>query len=106
MDILTRSQADAQSAKAKTETGDIVAGPFPVGNIGHVSVIEKTMGDRAYLYARFVGSGRPAQVPLAACAALVDALREDATEAPEAEDAPTEDAAEEDTPEDTTEDED
>lgn len=85
MSILDKATADAEAAKAKAESGEIVAGPFAVGNIGHVSVVERTMGESKYLYARFIGTGRPAQIPLAACAALVDSLRaedvsEDATE--------------------------
>lgn len=83
MTILDQATRDAEAAKAKADSGEVVAGPFPVGNIGHVSVVERAMGDSKYLYARFVGTGRPAQVPLAACATIVDALRE--------EDAPEED---------------
>lgn len=72
---------DASTTQATQAKGDssnalpIVAGPFPVGNIGQVSVVEREMGETKYLYAQFSGSGRPARIPLAACATVVDALR-------------------------------
>lgn len=76
--LLDASTAQAESAKSSGDSNlPIVAGPFPVGNIGQVSVVEREMGDSKYLYAQFSGSGRPARIPLAACATIVDALREE-----------------------------
>lgn len=79
--LLEASTAQADSAKASGDSNlPIVAGPFSVGNIGQVAVVEREMGDSKYLYAQFSGSGRPSRIPLAACAAVVDALREEAAE--------------------------
>lgn len=75
--LLEASTTQAESAKGDSSNAlPVVAGPFPVGNIGQVSVVEREMGDSKYLYAQFSGSGRPARIPLAACATIVDALRE------------------------------
>lgn len=77
-DLLNSAVADAESAKGSADAGGAIKfGPIAVGNIGNVSVVEREMGERKYLYAQFTGTGRPTRMPLAACAALVDALRED-----------------------------
>lgn len=102
MDLLAQSQASAEAADAKkSDDASYVFGPVPVGNIGTVGVIEREYGERKFLYARFTGTGRPANLPLAACSTLVDALRAQAEEdAPEdiAPEAPEVEVAEEDTP--------
>lgn len=76
--ILSEATEAAQSVKSSAQnTGELKFGPVPVGGIGQVSVVARKMGEAEYLYAEFTGSGRPARIPLAACAVLVDALREE-----------------------------
>lgn len=71
--LLTQAESAAQSAASRS-SGERVAGPFEVGNIGHVSVVKREMGDQSYLYAEFTGTGRPARIPLAAVATLAEKL--------------------------------
>lgn len=94
MSILSQSiDTASQAPTVKTDDTEWVAGPFPVGEIGQVGVIERESARGTFLYARFVpNSGRPSNLSLAACAVLVGAL-EDAETAPA-------DAQEEDSPED------
>ena len=76
MSLLTEStQAAAQAKATDSNSLPIVFGPVPVGNIGQVAVVEREMGGKSFHYAQFTGSGRPARIPLAACAVLVEALQ-------------------------------
>jgi hypothetical protein len=101
MDLLKNARSlAAEGPKAKVDETEWLAGPFPVGHIGVVGVISRDFNGNTYPYARFVPvSGRPSNMSLAACEAVIDGLRqeaeaEEAPEAPEAEEAP--EATEED----------
>lgn len=86
MDILSQAREAAQDGpKPKTDDTEWVFGPVPVGAIGQVGVINREFNGRTYPYARFVPvSGRPSNLSLAACEAVIDALRAAAAEeAPE-----------------------
>ncbi len=69
--LADQASADAANAQRK-DAGTVVAGPFPVGEIGQVQVIERTLGqsETKYLYAEFVGQGKPSRIPLAAVSVL------------------------------------
>ena len=56
--------------------GKVVAGPWDVGNIGHVAVVERKLGksDKSYTYAEFSGTGRASRIPLAAVAIVAEKL--------------------------------
>jgi hypothetical protein len=73
--LAERASTDAKNAQ-RANGGTLVAGPFDVGEIGHVSVIERTLGqsDTKYLYAEFTGQGRPSRVPLAAVTVLAEKI--------------------------------
>lgn len=70
---IARKDADAASA---SNGGKVLAGPWDVGNIGHVTVVERTLGnsDKSYTYAEFSGTGRASRIPLAAAMVLAEQL--------------------------------
>jgi hypothetical protein len=73
--LLERATQAAASAPAKQQVGEIVAGPFEVGNIGSVSVVEREQGSAKHLYAVYnPHSGRSQRIPLAAVSVLAGAL--------------------------------
>lgn len=69
------AKADAESAK-QANGGTVIAGPFEVGKLGTVAVVERTLGssDKKYTYAEFSGSGRPSRIPLAAVGVLAEQM--------------------------------
>jgi hypothetical protein len=69
--LAEQARQDAANAQ-RASGGVIVSGPFEVGEIGHVQVIERTLGssDKKYLYAEFIGQGKPQRIPLAAVSVL------------------------------------
>lgn len=73
--LAERASTDAKNAQ-RANGGTVVAGPFEVGEIGHVSVVERTLGqsETQYLYAEFTGQGRPSRVPLAAVTVLAEKI--------------------------------
>jgi hypothetical protein len=73
--LVTQASTDAQNAQ-RGSAGTVVAGPFPVGEIGQVQVIERQLGssETKYLYAEFVGQGRPQRIPLAAVSVLAEKI--------------------------------
>lgn len=73
--LAASARKDADSASA-SNGGKVVAGPWDVGNIGHVTVVERTLGnsDKNYRYAEFSGTGRASRIPLAAVAVLAEQL--------------------------------
>lgn len=82
-DIIGAATAQADAAQVKSsQDWPIVAGPFKVGNIGSVRVVERTFGngDTVFRYAEYRNATgtRPTRIPLAAAAVLVDRLRDDA----------------------------
>lgn len=70
------SQATKAARDAKRrEIGEVVSGPFEVGNIGTVQVVKRQAGAESHLYAAFLPvSGRPQRIPLAAVAILAESL--------------------------------
>lgn len=73
--LMERATKAAESAPARQQVGEVVAGPFPVGNIGTVSVIEREQGTSKHLYALYTPhSGRAQRIPLAAVSVLAGAL--------------------------------
>lgn len=83
MDILKQSTADAEAAPTKSANAlPVIAGPFPVGNIGTVAVVEREMGGSKYRYAEYrnASGSAPKRIPLAAVPALYAALSEDSDE--------------------------
>ena len=72
--LLAAEVKQASSVAARVEL-PTVAGPFPVGNIGSVRVVERSYGERAVKYAQFEsGTSRPTRIPLAAVAVLAEEL--------------------------------
>lgn len=71
---MAEASAQAASAEARAGSGELVAGPFDVGNIGQVAVVRRELGEQKYLYAQFTGTGRPSRIPLAAVAVLSEKL--------------------------------
>jgi len=73
--LATQASTDAKNAQ-RASGGTVVAGPFEVGEIGHVQVIERELGQSGtkYLYAEFTGQGRPARIPLAAVSVLAEKI--------------------------------
>lgn len=73
--LTSAAQADAASAK-RADGGTVVAGPFDVGNLGKVAVVERKLGgsEKTYTYAEFTGTGRPARIPLAAVGVLAEQM--------------------------------
>lgn len=73
---LADSVAQAKEAPKREITGAIVAGPFPVGNLGSVEVRAVQSGDRTFTDAVFLpaGGGKPKRIPLAAVATLHEEL--------------------------------
>lgn len=73
--LLERATKAAASAPAKQQVGEVVAGPFEVGNIGTVSVVEREQGTAKHLYAVYnPHSGRSQRIPLAAVSTLAESL--------------------------------
>jgi hypothetical protein len=95
MNLLSNAITEAAKAPEAKQSGTEWAfGPIAVGSLGVVGVVEVEFRDgRKFLYARTEGIGRPKSMPLAACAALVDALRE--AESADAEESPASDTEEE-----------
>jgi hypothetical protein len=73
--LVETASTDAQNAQ-RASGGTVVAGPFEVGEIGHVQVIERELGSsgKKYLYAEFTGQGRPQRIPLAAVSVLAEKI--------------------------------
>ncbi len=73
--LAEQASTDAKNAQ-RASGGTVVAGPFEVGEIGHVSVVERTLGqsETKYLYAEFTGQGRPSRIPLAAVSVLAEKI--------------------------------
>lgn len=69
--LAAQAETDAANAQ-KAQAGTVVAGPFPVGEIGSVQVVERTLGksETKYLYGEFTGQGKPSRIPLAAVSVL------------------------------------
>lgn len=66
-ETLKSAHEAAQAVAPRKSTGKVLAGPFPVGNIGEVSAIERG----TVTYAEFVGTnGRAKSIPLAAVGTL------------------------------------
>lgn len=73
--LLESATKAAASAPERKQVGEVVAGPFPVGNIGNVSVVEREQGTQKHLYAVYAPhSGRTQRIPLAAVSALAESL--------------------------------
>lgn len=73
--VVSAAKSEAESAESGNG-GKLVAGPFDVGNIGQVSVVERTSekSGKSYTYAEFSGMGRPSRIPLAAAATIAEQL--------------------------------
>lgn len=69
--LVQQASADAANAQ-RADAGTVVAGPYAVGEIGEVRVVERTLGksETKYLYAEFMGQGKPSRIPLAAVSVL------------------------------------
>lgn len=73
--LMQQATKAAETAKARADIGNVVSGPFDVGNIGTVSVVERPSGNDKHLYAVYQPhSGRTQRIPLAAVATLAGAL--------------------------------
>lgn len=74
--LLDSALAQAAQVEPRTETGEHVAGPFPVGNIGQVEVRAHTRGTHTTQVGVFhpAGGGKTQRMPLAAIAALSEGL--------------------------------
>lgn len=70
--LLTQASKSAHEAP-KRDIGEVVAGPFDVGNIGTVSVVKRQAGSEQHLYGVYTPhSGRQQRMPLAAIATLAE----------------------------------
>lgn len=74
--LLDGALAQAEQVEPRKETGDMIAGPFPVGNVGAVEVRAHTRGTHTTHVGVFhpVGGGKTQRMPLAAIAALAEGL--------------------------------
>lgn len=74
--LLDSALAQAAEVTPRKEAGEVVAGPFPVGNVGNVEVRALTRGQEAYHVGVFhpAGGGKSQRMPLAAIAALSEGL--------------------------------
>lgn len=75
-DIAAGALKTAEAVQPRQRIGNVVSGPFPVGGMGEVSVIEREQGDAKYLFAEFqpASGAKPKSIPLAAVAALAGEL--------------------------------
>lgn len=75
---LVSASEQAASVAKRERPGTVIAGPFPVGNMGNVSVVERESqkGDHKYTFAEYqsASGGRIKSIPLAAVAALHEEL--------------------------------
>lgn len=75
---LASASKQAASVEKRERPGTTIAGPFPVGNMGSVSVVqrESQKGDQKYTFAEYQSAtgGRIKSIPLAAVAALHEEL--------------------------------
>lgn len=72
-DLGKRARTDAEQAEARNGS-KLISGPYDVGNLGRVAVVEREVGEHSYLYAEFTGTGRAQRVPLAAVAVLAEQM--------------------------------
>lgn len=77
-DAIKAASVQAESVQPR-KSGEVVAGPYPVGNAGEVSVIERPASkdsDNKYLFAEYTpaGGGKIKSFPLAAVATLAKEL--------------------------------
>lgn len=74
--LLTSALAQAAEVTPRKETGEVVAGPFPVGNVGTVEVRGILRGSETVHVGVFhpAGGGKSQRFPLAAIAALTEGL--------------------------------
>lgn len=74
--LLDSALAQAAEVEPRKETGEQIAGPFPVGNVGEVEVRAHTRGSNTYHVGVFhpAGGGKTQRMPLAAIAALSEGL--------------------------------
>jgi len=77
-DAVKAATEQAATVQPRTREGVVVAGPYAVGGMGEVSVVERASqkGDSKYLFAEYTpsGGGRIKAMPLAAVAALAKEL--------------------------------
>lgn len=74
--LLDGALAQAAQVEPRKETGDHIAGPFDVGNVGKVEVRAHTRGTHTTHVGVFhpAGGGKTQRMPLAAIAALTEGL--------------------------------
>lgn len=74
--LLDSALAQAAEVTPRKEIGDVVAGPFPVGNVGKVEARAIARGSETIHVAVFhpAGGGKSQRFPLAAIAALTEGL--------------------------------
>jgi hypothetical protein len=76
--LATAAVEQAAQVQPRQRVGTVVAGPFEVGGLGEVSVIEREQGNtgKSFTFAEFVTpGGKPKSIPLAAVARLSEELR-------------------------------
>lgn len=74
--LLTSALAQAAEVTPRKEAGEVIAGPFPVGNVGTTEVRAMQRGSETYHVGVFhpAGGGKSQRFPLAAIAALSEGL--------------------------------
>jgi hypothetical protein len=74
--LLDSALTQAAEVTPRKEAGDIIAGPFPVGNVGSTEVRAIQRGSETYHVGVFhpAGGGKSQRFPLAAIAALAEGL--------------------------------
>ena len=76
-ELAASAAEQATQVQPRQRVGTVVAGPFEVGGLGEVSVIEREQGTtgKKFLWAEFASpGGKPKTIPLAAVARLSEEL--------------------------------